>query len=86
MTCAEPGRRWPPGDRRAISARSAPDPTPPSGLTFHHPDGQPLGVRQYTANANHDLGITAVRGVIDGGGNQASGNGNPAQCTNIACR
>src|SRR5262249_27447760 len=43
-------------------------------------------VTRNTANANHDLGISAVRGVIDGGGNHAAGNGNPAQCTNIACR
>jgi hypothetical protein len=26
-----------------------------------------------------------VRGVIDGGGNKASGNGDPRQCTHIAC-
>jgi nitrous oxidase accessory protein NosD len=35
---------------------------------------------------NADLGIEAVRGVIDGGGNRASGNGDPRQCTHIACR
>jgi hypothetical protein len=35
---------------------------------------------------NHDLGIQAVRGVIDGGGNRASGNGDPRQCINIVCR
>ena len=35
---------------------------------------------------NGDLGIEAVPGVIDGGGNQAHGNGNPAQCTNISCK
>jgi hypothetical protein len=23
--------------------------------------------------------------VVDGGGNHAAGNGNPAQCTNISC-
>ena len=38
------------------------------------------------ARRNADLGIEAVRGVIDGGGNKASGNGDPRQCTNIACR
>ena len=38
-----------------------------------------------SANRNHDLGIEAVPGVIDGGGNHAFGNGNPAQCVNIAC-
>ena len=43
-------------------------------------------VTRNTANANHDLGIAAVPGVLDGGGNRAAGNGNPAQCTNIACR
>ena len=34
---------------------------------------------------NGDLGIAAVRGVIDGGGNRASGNGDPRQCTHIVC-
>jgi parallel beta-helix repeat protein len=38
-----------------------------------------------TANDNFDLGIEAVPGVIDGGGNTASGNGNPLQCTNVFC-
>jgi parallel beta-helix repeat protein len=35
---------------------------------------------------NGDLGIEAVPGVIDGGGNKAQGNGNPAQCLNVACQ
>jgi hypothetical protein len=42
-----------------------------------------------TANVavhNANLGIEAVPGVVDGGGNHAAGNGNPAQCTNISCR
>jgi parallel beta-helix repeat protein len=34
---------------------------------------------------NHDLGIEAVPGVNDGGGNVARHNGDPRQCTNIAC-
>lgn len=41
-----------------------------------------------TANrafGNADLGIQAVDGVIDGGGNRARGNGDPRQCVNIAC-
>jgi parallel beta-helix repeat protein len=38
------------------------------------------------ANANGDLGIEAVAGVTDGGGNRARTNGNPVQCTNVACR
>jgi parallel beta-helix repeat protein len=35
---------------------------------------------------NADLGIEAVPGVIDGGGNKANGNGNPLQCSNVFCR
>jgi large repetitive protein len=38
------------------------------------------------ANDNLDLGINAVPGVIDGGGNRASGNGNPLQCLNVVCK
>jgi parallel beta-helix repeat protein len=38
-----------------------------------------------TANDNLDLGIEAVPGVIDGGGNRASGNRNPLQCLNVVC-
>lgn len=34
---------------------------------------------------NGDLGIEAVAGVVDGSGNRAAGNGNPAQCMNVAC-
>jgi parallel beta-helix repeat protein len=37
------------------------------------------------ANDNDDLGIEAVAGVTDGGGNTATGNGNPAQCLNVRC-
>ena len=37
------------------------------------------------ARRNGDLGIAAVLGVIDGGGNRASGNGDPRQCTHIVC-
>jgi len=36
-------------------------------------------------NRNVDLGIEAVAGVTDGGTNRAAGNGNPAQCLNVAC-
>jgi hypothetical protein len=35
---------------------------------------------------NRDLGIEAVRGVIDGGGNIARHNRDRRQCTHIACR
>src|SRR4051794_31925001 len=37
------------------------------------------------ATQNGDLGIEAVPGVVDGGGNHAAHNGNPAQCTSVAC-
>ena len=37
------------------------------------------------ARRNGDLGIEAVFGVIDSGGNLASGNGNPSQCLNVTC-
>ncbi len=37
------------------------------------------------ARANKDLGIEAAAGVRDGGGNRASGNGDPRQCTNVSC-
>jgi parallel beta-helix repeat protein len=37
------------------------------------------------AIANGDLGIRAVEGVIDGGGNIARRNGDPRQCVNISC-
>ena len=35
---------------------------------------------------NADLGIRAVRGVIDGGGNVARDNGDRRQCTHVSCR
>ena len=37
------------------------------------------------ASHNGDLGIDAVPGVTDGGGNKAHANGNAAQCTGVAC-
>jgi Periplasmic copper-binding protein (NosD) len=42
-------------------------------------------LRGNSADDNGDLGIEAVPGVIDQGGNTASGNGNPLQCTNVFC-
>jgi len=46
---------------------------------------EPTTITANTANFNGDLGIEAVPGVIDGGRNTATGNGNPAQCVNVAC-
>ncbi|MDA0640507.1 right-handed parallel beta-helix repeat-containing protein [Nonomuraea ferruginea] len=42
-------------------------------------------IRDNRARNNDEFGIRAERGVTDGGGNRASGNGNPAQCLNIIC-
>ncbi|MEU6724807.1 right-handed parallel beta-helix repeat-containing protein [Nonomuraea wenchangensis] len=42
-------------------------------------------IRNNRARNNGDYGIEATPGVTDGGGNRASGNGNPAQCLNITC-
>ena len=39
-----------------------------------------------TTNRNGDLGIEAVTGVTDGGGNRARANGNPLQCVNVVCQ
>jgi parallel beta-helix repeat protein len=43
-------------------------------------------VTRNTANFNLDLGIEAVSGLRKAKGNRAEGNGNPAQCANIACK
>jgi parallel beta-helix repeat protein len=43
-------------------------------------------IKSNRAHRNVDFGIEAAVGVTDGGGNRASGNGNPAQCSaNISC-
>jgi parallel beta-helix repeat protein len=52
------------------------------GIRVDHPRTTIAG---NTANDNLDHGIEAVPGVVDGGGNTASGNGNPAQRLNVAC-
>ena len=49
-------------------------------------DSASTSLTKNTANRNHDLGIEAVPGVTDGGGNRASGNGNPLQCANVFCK
>ena len=37
------------------------------------------------ARRNADLGIDAVQGVVDGGGNRARGNGDGRKCVNVKC-
>ena len=48
-------------------------------------EGSTTKLTKNSAVRNRDLGIEAVRGVIDGGGNIAHHNGDPRQCTHIAC-
>jgi parallel beta-helix repeat protein len=57
-----------------------------NGYDGIHLDAAGTTVTRNTANDNLDLGIEAVPGVIDGGGNTANGNGNPAQCVNVLCK
>jgi hypothetical protein len=56
---------------------------PQGGIEIHVPG---VVVSRNRANRNADYGIYAVSGTIDGGGNRARGNGNPAQCLNVECR
>ena len=46
---------------------------------------RPAKLTRNEARRNRDLGIEAVRGVHDGGGNVARHNGDLRQCTNIVC-
>jgi parallel beta-helix repeat protein len=48
-------------------------------------DSAATTVTRNLALRHGDLGIEAVPGVTDGGGNKAHANGNPAQCTNVSC-
>jgi parallel beta-helix repeat protein len=50
-----------------------------------HVDAPSAVLHANLASFNGDLGIQAVPGVTDAGGNRARGNGNPAQCQNVAC-
>jgi len=48
-------------------------------------DSRTITVTSNRARRNGGLGIEAVFGVIDGGGNMAGNNGDPRQCMNIFC-
>ena len=48
-------------------------------------EGRTTKLTKNRAFRNGDLGIEAVPGVIDGGGNIARHNGDPRQCINIVC-
>ena len=47
-------------------------------------DSALLTIERNTTERNQDLGIEAVPGVTDGGGNTARFNGNAAQCAGVA--
>jgi parallel beta-helix repeat protein len=54
------------------------------GIDVDNPD--PLTtLTQNAAIGNSELGIEAETGVTDGGGNRASGNGDPTQCVGVVC-
>lgn len=42
-------------------------------------------MKKTTADGNGQLGINAVAGTIDGGGNKAHGNGDAAECSGVSC-
>jgi Right handed beta helix region len=48
-------------------------------------DSRTAKLTKNRAVRNHDLGIEAVRGVSNGGGNIARHNGDPRQCTHVVC-
>jgi parallel beta-helix repeat protein len=55
-----------------------------SGLDGIHVDAPSTTLTKNTATRNTNLGIFAP-GAVDGGGNKASGNGNPTQCVGVVC-
>jgi parallel beta-helix repeat protein len=51
-----------------------------------HVDSASTTITRNTAVNNTDLGIDAVPGITDGGGNRAAHNGNPLECVNLVCQ
>ena len=50
-----------------------------------HIESRSTRLTKNRAPRNAAIGIEAVQGVIDGGGNRANGNGGPRQCVNVRC-
>lgn len=71
-----------PGATAALLERNTADGNGDDGIDVRAPGTR---VTANTTNDNRDLGIEAVLGTIDGGGNRARGNGNALQCTNVSC-
>jgi hypothetical protein len=71
--------------RGNLVTRSGFDPYADDNDDGIHVDDPGTVIANNRANDNFDYGIQGVPGVIDGGGNTASGNGNPLQCLNVVC-
>ena len=75
------GIRVTPEAARVLVAGNRASRNPDDGIDV---DSPATTVTANVANDNGDYGIEAP-GVTDGGGNRASGNGNPAQCLGVVC-
>ena len=56
-----------------------------SALDGIHVEAASTTITKNTAVRNTNLGIFAP-GALDGGGNKARGNGNPARCIGVVCK
>src|SRR3954452_16066941 len=81
-----PLRPTPAAAKPPTTPSSRPTSSSDPAMTGSTSPGPATTVTRNLAVHNANLGIEAIPGVIDGGGNRAFGNGNPAQCINIACR
>jgi hypothetical protein len=85
----QPGQRKPPrwlpgqkADRHSLLKRNIAVGAEDDGFRVN---SRTAKLTRNQARRNGDLGVAAIRGVIDGGGNVARHNGDPRQCTGIAC-
>jgi parallel beta-helix repeat protein len=78
----EDGVHLSPNARHTVLKRNHAFGAKDDGLDARHPTTK---LARNEARRNGDLGIKASGGVIDGGGNRASGNGDPRQCVNVTC-
>lgn len=76
------GIRVDPGQRHTVIVGNIANGNTDDGIDV---DSSSTTLTRNTTNANGDLGIEAVAGVTDGGGNRARSNGNPLHCTNVLC-
>ena len=71
-----------PGAKRTLLQRNHAFGAKDDGIDIKNPKTK---LTRNEARRNGDLGIEAVPGVIDGGGNRASGNGDRRQCVHVKC-